>query len=968
MGVFLMGEQKIQPNPWKKFNGPNLGYVIGQYELYINGLDTVDSELKELFIKYGSPSLETSQMKENVEHESVVPSKSASIEKVMKVVKLLEDIRSHGHLVANINPLEVNEQNHNLFNPEKYGLSFHDLIAIPANLVWEEAPEGVQTAWDAVNQLKNIYTSSLAYEFNHVDHMDEKAWLTQIVETGPLHRSLSKKEQTNLLKSLTEVEGFEQFLHKTFVGQKRFSIEGVDMLVPMLNEVVYEGVDDEARNVLIGMAHRGRLSVLTHVLNKPYNKIFSEFQHSSAKQQGPSEDLVDISEGWTGDVKYHLGRNRFVEGSGNVRTRITLANNPSHLEFVDPVVEGFTRAAQEERQKAGYPERDVKKALAILVHGDAAFPGQGIVAETLNLGGLKGYRTGGTIHIIANNMVGFTTDSHDSRFTRYASDLAKGFEIPIVHVNADDPEACLAAVRLAYKYRARFQKDFLIDLVGYRRFGHNEMDDPAVTQPQVYKKIASHPTVRALYSEQLRIKGILDQKEVEEIHHTVQEILQIEYDKASKRKQDEPSADVEVPGVIAKGIPLLETGVLLDTLRELNTEMLKWPEGFQVYPKLKRILERRETALNENGKVDWAVAEALAFATMLKEGTPIRLTGQDSERGTYAHRHIVLHDIETNKTYSPLQHLTQARASFAVHNSPLSEAAVVGFEYGYNVFAPETLVIWEAQYGDFANTAQPLFDQFVSSARAKWGQKSGLILLLPHGYEGQGPEHSSARIERFLQLAAENNWTVANLTSAGQYFHILRRQASILGTEFVRPLVIMTPKSLLRHPLVASPGTNLSKGSFQTVVEQSQLGKRTEKVKRLVLTTGKMAIDLAVEIDSSKENRNLDELHIVRIEQLYPFPKEKVEEIIKRYPNLQEIIWVQEEPKNMGAWHYIAPTLFDLTSGGLKFGYIGRPERSSTAVGDSIVHKKEQDLIIQQALNYKSLVDTKKQERELIRS
>ncbi|WP_413301820.1 2-oxoglutarate dehydrogenase E1 component [Bacillus sp. 1P10SD] len=955
-----MEVQQNQQNPWRKFNGPNLGYVIEQYERYTNGEDSIDPKLKELFIKWGSPlSFELRDTEETLNIESIEPNNSVNIQKVLKVVKLLDEIRSNGHLAANLNPLEANLQNQELFNSEKYKVSIQDLKAIPSKLVWEEAPEDIQTAWDAMNHLKSVYTSTLAYEFNHVQQMDERIWLTQMVETGSLHRSLSKEEQSNLLQSLTEVEGFEQFLHKTFVGQKRFSIEGVDMLVPMLNEAVHEGVEDGARNVVIGMAHRGRLSVLAHVLNKPYSKMFSEFQHSAAKQQGPSEDLVDISEGWTGDVKYHLGRNRFMEGPGKIRARITLANNPSHLEFVDPVVEGFARAAQEERKNAGYPKQDVKRAFAILVHGDAAFPGQGIVAETLNLSGLKGYRTGGTLHIIANNMVGFTTDSHDSRSTRYSSDLAKGFEIPIVHVNADDPEACLAAVRLAYQYRNRFQKDFLIDLVGYRRFGHNEMDDPAVTQPQVYRKIVNHPTVRALYSNQLQNKGILNQEEVEQINRSVQEMLQAEYEKVEEQKQSEPPTEIEVPRVISKGIPPLETSVPLDTLSELNHGLLKWPEGFHVYPKLKRILERRQNALEENGKVEWAVAEVLAFASMLKDGTPIRLTGQDSERGTFAQRHIVLHDSETNETYSPLHHLPQARASFAVHNSPLSEAAVVGFEYGYNVFAPETLVMWEAQYGDFANTAQPLYDQFVSSARAKWGQKSGVVLLLPHGYEGQGPEHSSARPERFLQLAAENNWTVANLTSAAQYFHILRRQASILGTEFVRPLVIMTPKSLLRHPLVASPGTDLSEGHFQTVVEQPKLGKEIDKVKRLVLTTGKMAIDLAVEIDSRKENQSLEEIHIVRIEQLYPFPIEKVETIIKRYPNLKEIVWVQEEPKNMGVWHYIATTLFELASSSMTVGYIGRQERSSTAGGDPTVHKQEQERIIQKALNYKSLVDSK---------
>lgn len=950
--------QKNQQNPWGNFHGPNLGYVMEQYELYVNGDENVSHELKELFVNWGSPlNAEEKQPQQSVVSSGPVPNDLTGTKKIINTVKLLDDIRSYGHLAAQINPLENDGNNEHLPAPEQYGLSDDDLKAIPAELVWADAPKGIHNAFDALHQLKNVYTGSLAYEFGHVHNKEERTWLTQMVESSALKRARSKEERKNLIEQLAKVEGFEQFLHKTFVGQKRFSIEGVDMLVPMLEDVVREGVADGVHNVMIGMAHRGRLSVLAHVLEKPYHKIFSEFQHSSSKPQGPSGDLLDISEGWTGDVKYHLGRDRFIKGS-DARTRITLANNPSHLEFVDPVVEGFARAAQEERDQAGYPKQDTSKAFAILVHGDAAFPGQGIVAETLNLGGLRGYRTGGTIHIIANNMVGFTTDSHDSRFTKYASDLAKGYEIPVVHVNADDPESCLAAIHLAYQYRVRFRKDFLIDLVGYRRFGHNEMDDPAVTQPQVYKKVTKHPTVKELYANQLKANGTLNQEEIQQIYRNVQDTLQADYEKASEKKQEESIVEVMVPGVIAKGIPSTETKVQLNILRELNKDLLKWPEGFNVYPKLKRILERRENALEPNGKVEWAVAEALAFATMLKEGTPIRLTGQDSERGTFAQRHIVLHDSSTNETFSPLHRIPQAQASFAVHNSPLSEAGVIGFEYGYNVFAPETLVIWEAQYGDFANTAQPIFDQFISAGRAKWGQKSGLVLLLPHGYEGQGPEHSSARSERFLQLAAENNWTVANLTSAAQYFHILRRQAAILGTEFVRPLVIMTPKSLLRHPQTASVGTELSEGHFQMVVEQPNLGADVNKVKRLVLTTGKMAIDLAVKVEELKGNHHLDEVHIIRIEQLYPFPIEQVRAILQRYPNLVEMIWVQEEPKNMGSWNYVAPIMIELASGILKVGYIGRPSRSSPAGGDPLVHKKEQESIVEQTFEIDSLVDT----------
>ncbi|HWO96756.1 MAG TPA: 2-oxoglutarate dehydrogenase E1 component [Bacillus sp. (in: firmicutes)] len=947
-----MAVEKInRENPWQRFYGPNLGYAMEQYERYVNDTDSVDTELKELFENWGvPPSFETERAEEPQGDSFVPPYNALNIDKVVKTVKFAEYIRSYGHLAAKINPLQESVDEAYVLNPEKFGLTEEDLKVIPAKAIWEHAPDGTQTADEAIKLLKEIHKGSLAYEFDHVHDLEERTWLTQMVETGAIHRSLSKEEQAGLLKRLTEVEGFEQFLHRTFVGQKRFSIEGVDMLVPMLDELIKEGVHDGVHNVMIGMAHRGRLNVLAHVLGKPYGKIFSEFQHSPNKDLFPSEGSRGINYGWTGDVKYHLGGDRSIEESETVHARITLANNPSHLEFVNPVVAGFTRASQEERGRAGYPEQDVSKSFAILIHGDAAFPGQGIVAETLNLGGLKGYQTGGTIHIIANNMVGFTTDSPDSRSTKYASDLAKGYEIPVIHVNADDPQACLAAVDLAYQYRSRFKKDFLIDLVGYRRFGHNEMDDPAVTQPQLYKKIATHPTVKTLYAKQLQSKGVLSAEEIKKINEEVQAKLQAEYEKVSRNSKDESCAEAEVPELIAKGIPEMDTKVPLETLRELNGELLKWPEGFNVYPKLKRILERRIHSLEGDGKVEWALAETLAFASILQDGTPIRLTGQDSERGTFAHRHVVLNDAETGQKFSPLHRLPQAKASFAIHNSPLSEAAVVGFEYGYNVFAPETLVLWEAQYGDFANTAQALFDQFVSAGRAKWGQKSSLVLLLPHGYEGQGPEHSSARLERFLQLAAENNWTVANLTSAAQYFHILRRQAAITGTDYAQPLVIMSPKSLLRHPLTASPYTSLSEGTFQPVVEQPELGKHPEKVERLILTTGKVAIDLAGEINRVKEDQDLDWVHIVRVEQLYPFPMGQIDDILRRYENLKEIVWVQEEPKNMGAWHYLAPILYDLSADSVKVRYIGRPDRSSPAGGEPNVHKREQERILREAL------------------
>ncbi len=928
-------------HPWQEFYGPNLGYAIELYEKFQEDPESVDPDLREKFEQWGPPPSSNEAVESNVQ--------PGNLKKVIAAVKLADDIRTYGHLAAAINPLKEEKSTHDFMNPAKYGLSNDDLKAIPAEVIWNNAPSDINDGFEAIQRLEDLYTRSLSYEFSHVHNDEERKWLDQMVEGGSVTDSLDKKNQEVLLRRLTEVEGFEKFLHKTFVGQKRFSIEGVDSMVPMLDEVIKDGASDGARNVMIGMAHRGRLNVLAHVLNKPYEKIFAEFHQAPNKELVPSEGSMGINYGWTGDVKYHMGADRKFEGSETAEATITLANNPSHLEFVDPVVEGYARAAQETRDEKGEPTQDIRKAFAILIHGDAAFPGEGVVAETLNLSQLRGYHTGGTIHIIANNQLGFTTESTDSRSTRYASDLAKGFEIPIVHVNADDPEACLAAMHLAYQYRMKFNKDFLIDLIGYRRFGHNEMDDPAVTQPHLYENIKNHPTVRARYASYLEEKGILDSGYGEKLDEEILQELQEDYNKVAKDKEEGGEVqELQPPKEIVKGIPSIDTSVPLETLKKINNDLLTRPDHFNVYPKLERILKRRLDMLEEGGKVDWALGETLSFATILSEGTPIRITGQDSQRGTFAQRHLVLHDKETGETFCPLHELPESKASFAIHNSPLSEASVVGFEYGYNVFAPESLVIWEAQYGDFANAAQVIFDQFVSAGRAKWGQKSGMVMLLPHGYEGQGPEHSSGRVERFLTLAAENNWTVANLTSAAQYFHILRRQAAILGEQEVRPLVIMTPKSLLRNQRTSSPGFEFSQGQFLSVIEQEGMGEKKDKVERIVLSTGKVAVDLAAEIDSSEEN--LDWLHVLRVEQLYPFPEEEIKKIFERYSNVKEIVWLQEEPKNMGSWNYISPRLREIAPEGVAVDYIGRPDRSSPAGGEPNIHKKDQERIIQEVL------------------
>lgn len=929
-------------NPWQNFHGPNLGYVMEMYDLYLHDPDQVDEDLKQLFQQWGPPVIEGKEISSETAPQTFM--QTSNIEKTVAAIKYAEHIRTYGHMAADINPLTKDGIDTSVTDMKAFGLTEEDLKAIPASIISLNLPSHIQNAFEAIEHLKQVYTQSLAFEFNQVHSVEEKNWLRNVVESGQLNRNLSKEKKLEVLKRLTEVEGFEQFLHRTFVGQKRFSIEGVDALVPLLDEIIAESVQHGTETINIGMAHRGRLSVLAHVLGKPYEMIFAEFQHAPNKDLIPSEGSIGITYGWTGDVKYHLGLDRRLKDGNTREVRLTLANNPSHLEFVNPVVVGYTRAAQEKRNEKGFPKQDQNSSLGILIHGDAAFPGQGVVAETLNLSRLKGYQTGGTIHIIANNMIGFTTESEDSRSTNYASDLAKGFEIPIVHVNADDPEAVLTAAYFAVLYRHTFKKDFLIDLIGYRRYGHNEMDEPMATNPLMYQIIHKHPTVRQLYATQLEKEGIISNNEQQEMLSAVENKLKAAYEKVPKAK-DALDTEMNPPLIVEKGFPKIETAVNEKLLKELNQELLTWPESFKPFKKLERILKRRDQAFDE-GKIDWAHAETLAFASILTEGIPIRLTGQDSERGTFAHRHIMLHDFETGEVFSPLHQLSKAKASFAVHNSPLSETSVLGFEYGYNVFAPETLVLWEAQFGDFANSAQVIIDQFISSGRAKWGQKSGLVMLLPHGYEGQGPEHSSARLERFLQLAAENNWTVANLSKASQYFHILRRQALMLNKDEIRPLIIVTPKSLLRHPLVAANGEELSKHQFQPVVEQPGLGLKPEKVERVILCSGKVSIDLAEKLEQIEDK---DWFHILRIEELYPFPMEEIANHLKEYENLKEIFWVQEEPKNMGAWNFVEPRIHALSPAGVDVVYVGRRRRSSTAEGDPLAHKAEQSRIIEAA-------------------
>ncbi|MUK88803.1 2-oxoglutarate dehydrogenase E1 component [Ornithinibacillus sp. L9] len=933
---------------WGEFYGPNMGYVEEQYELYKEDPQAVDPSIKELFDQYGAP--DWLYQTKGVIQENSQSTSIKDVKKLTSAMKLVEAIRRFGHLEADIYAVGLQkERTSDLVDPKTYGLNDEDLRSIPATWLWEKAPNNVTNGLDVVKELKKYYTGTITFEYDHVNNEDERDWLLNVIESGEARLDLSNEEKKQLLDRLAQVEGFEGFLSKTFVGQKRFSIEGLESMVPMLDGIVKYAIQDRVENIMMGMAHRGRLSVLAHVLGKPMDKIFSEFHHSPNKELIPSEGSRGINYGWTGDVKYHFGAVKEVVDGEETTTRIALAHNPSHLEFVNPVVEGFARAAQDDRSTSGYPKQDVNKAIPVLIHGDAAFIGEGVVAETLNLANLPGYSTGGTLHIIANNLVGYTTDQEDGRSTRYASDLAKGFEIPIIHVNADDPVACVSAIKVAYEYRKKFNKDFLIDLVGYRRYGHNEMDEPRMTQPKLYKEIDRHPTAANVFANVLAEKGIVSEAEFNQMKDQVESKLKEVYN--SMKENNARKVECQpIPEALNADLNQFDTAVSLEKLEALNEGMLKRPEGFNENKKLSRILKRRKDALKDGNKADWGAGEALAYASILQDGIPIRLTGQDSERGTFAHRHAVLNDTETNEKYCIMHGLDDVNASFDIRNSPLSEAGVLGFEYGYSVHSPNTLVLWEAQFGDFANAAQVVFDQFISAARAKWGDKSNMVMLLPHGYEGQGPEHSSARLERFLQMAAENNWIVAYVTSSAQFFHVLRRQAALRGREEARPLVIMTPKSsLLRNQMIASEAKEFTEGKFQSLRNQPNLKVSKKNAKRLLVGSGKIMVDIEEAILNSEEK--FDWLRAVRVEQIYPFPKKELEKVVKELPNLEEIVWVQEEPKNMGAWDFVDDYLRDLLQEGQTLRYIGRPKRSAPAVGEPNVHKHEQQQIIQQAIN-----------------
>jgi 2-oxoglutarate dehydrogenase E1 component len=861
---------------------------------------------------------------------------TALLQAVQAATSLLKAYRTHGHLAARLDPLGSEPKGDPAIQPENLNLTPELMAQIPAEIL-RIGVEG-ETLLEVLPRMREAYCGTIAYQFEHLSSHQQRMWLRDMIETGWHRKPLDKDEKGMLLDRLIQVFGFERYLEKAYLGQKMFSVEGLDTVVPMLDEVFEMAHTEGAHDVVIGMAHRGRLSVLAHNIARPVEAILAEFEGAKAIEAVKS--LAAIPTGGTGDVKYHYGHGGVYKTRDDSEIGVRLYPNPSHLEYVDPVVTGAARASQTSRQN-GHLEHDPMAAVPVLLHGDAAFPAQGVVAETLNLQSLKGYATGGTIHIIQNNQIGFTTDPEEGRSTPYAADMAKGFNVPIIHVNADDPEACVGAVRLAMAYRERWGRDVVIDLIGYRRFGHNETDEPAYTQPLMAAKIKEHAPVSQLYAQELVKEGIVTPDEVEERNGERQKALKAAHDELRRKIESGDYADPTATGtgeLDRTRSPSVKTAVPDEKLRKLNEELLRVPDSFTIHRKLRKPLSKRLDAMDQGG-IEFGHAEALALASMLTEEVHVRFTGQDTERGTFSNRHLVLHDEKTGLRYAPIQNLPEANAPLELHNSPLSETACLGFEYGYSAASPDSLIVWEAQFGDFGNAAQVIVDSFIASAEAKWGQTSRLTLLLPHGYEGAGPEHSSARIERFIQLAAEGNIRIANPSTAAQYFHLLRRQAHI---QKARPMIVFTPKGLLRLPRATSTLEDLTSGSFDFVLDDPHAQDRKKKVERLVLCSGKIYYD----IDAAPKREEVEKVAIARAELLYPFAKEQLTELIAGYPNLKEIVWVQEEPRNMGAWSVMQRRLPDLLPEGVELGYIGRPPRASPGEGYAVAHTKEQERIV----------------------
>jgi multifunctional 2-oxoglutarate metabolism enzyme len=903
--------------------GAESGLFLAQMQALLEGEDAF---YDKIYAGLGIPSKPI-----RWEVEQSVPSVNADPAKQAAVASFIQAWRERGHLAADIDPLDVPRLPAPDLDPAAHGLTIWDL-----DRTFDAGSFGVVTLRDLIDRLRLAYAGKMGVEFMHCENPEERRWFLEQLEPGSNPWSLDAEAKRRALMSVINAEGFESFLENRFKGHKRFSLEGGESTIAVVDELLDRAAYGNVDECVIGMAHRGRLTMLANVIGKGIAQVFTEFEGEISE-----EDF-----GGAGDVKYHLGASNRRQVPGGKAIRVSVAPNPSHLEAVNPVVEGIVRPKQDRLE-----DKLRERVIPLLIHGDAAMAGQGIVAETLNLSQIDGYNTGGTIHLIVNNQIGFTTNPSEGRSTGYSSDVALMVHAPVFHVNGDDPEACTRAAQMAYDFRQRFHRDVVIDVLCWRKHGHNEGDDASYTQPVLYRHLKDHQSVAALYGARLQKEGVITAEEIAALHEAQKKYLYEIYDLTQTNKEEWELLELSPlePGSRPQDLPL--TGASLLALEQVILTISEFPAGFKVHPKLTRLVEKRAAALRDN-TVDWALAETLAFGSLMLEGTSVRLSGQDVGRGTFSHRHATYHDYESGAVYVPLAHLVPGLADFEVYNSPLSEYAVVGFEFGYSVADPFSLVVWEAQYGDFANGAQIMIDQFIASAESKWGQPSGLVMLLPHGQEGGGSEHSSARLERFLQLSAEANLQVVNCTTPAQYFHLLRRQ--MRGGPDMRglrkPLIVMSPKSLLRHPQVISTVDDLTKGVFYPVLDDPTV-TNPAAIRKILLCSGKVYYEVLAAREARKgTDETALRTAIVRIEQMYPFPEVEIRAVIERYKAASGVVWVQEEPRNMGAWIFMRTRLQRIMANEARtLGYAGRPESASTAPGSTKVHNREQAELLDQA-------------------
>ncbi|MEO5754649.1 MAG: 2-oxoglutarate dehydrogenase E1 component [Chthoniobacterales bacterium] len=910
-------------------NRANLDLIDENYRRWEENPDSVDATWRAFFEGFELGNTPQRNGAAPVDVPPKTPPQESPLQ--TRIDGLVYAYRTLGHTVARVNPLAEARPENPLLTLRELGFSEKDLDLKVSSKFFLDNKK--MTLREMIARLEEIYADAIGSEFQHIQNPRIRNWVRDRIEARPTKDHTAPQVQIALLRLLLESEAFEVFLHTRYVGQKRFSLQGAESLILILDTILHRCPGDGIEEICMGMAHRGRLNVLANFLQKSLGIIFTEFS---------TNYLPELVAG-DGDVKYHLGYRTVRKLSGGGQVEIRLAANPSHLEAVDPVVEGIARA----RQRIRGDTEHRRKVLPLLIHGDAAFAGQGIVAETLNMSQLHGYGTGGTVHVVVNNQIGFTTLPEDARSSMYATDIAKMIEVPIFHVNGDDPLAVRFVTETALDFRQEFGRDVVIDMYCYRRYGHNEGDEPLFTQPDLYAKIAKRPSVAKLYKRQLLEAGVLSEDDAASLETefdlrlemTLEEVKTLEKEGGDRKKSFRESNAVFQPAYHWAPVP---TAISPETLKEIVDGLTRVPNDFNILPKVKRItIDRQREVYQAGGPYDWGFAEALAFGSLLLEGVPVRLSGQDSRRGTFSHRHSFLYDAKSGKPYLPLLHLAPGQARICIYNSLLSEAAVLGFDYGYSLDYPTMLCLWEAQFGDFANGAQTIIDQFIVSAESKWQRPSGIVLLLPHGYEGQGPEHSSARLERFLQACAEDNIQVCNLSTAAQYFHVLRRQ---MKRDFVKPLIIMTPKSLLRSEQSSSRAEDFTAGQFEEILPAPEAGP-ADQVERVILCSGKVYYDLLAYRGAEK----ISTAAIVRVEQIYPLCEAKLQAVLKPFAHAQKIVWCQEESQNMGAWSHLEPRLRALL--GREIHYAGRNASASPAVGALALHKREQACVISEAFS-----------------